>query len=72
MQLFLKSVFWMGQGSNLARDAASSILNVGQARSDSVSLPTRLLATYGLPALAFFWFIVERCYSHIKANDIWA
>lgn len=72
LQLFLSSDFWMGQGNNLAADAARSLLNAGQARSDSVSLPTRLLATYGLPSLAFFWFIVERCYRHIKANDIWA
>ena len=72
LQLFLVSDFWMGHGSDLAASATQTIINEGHSRSDSVSLPTRLLAAYGLPSLAFFWFIAASSYRHIRNNDVWA
>ncbi|MBY2992606.1 hypothetical protein HF263_17655 [Rhizobium leguminosarum] len=72
LQIFWQSDDLMGYGSSLAQSATKKLLNAGQVRSDSVSLPTRLLATYGLPALGFLYFLGERCYTHAKNNDIWA
>lgn len=71
-QLFLSSDFLMGRGSDIFVSALDSTINLGHQRSDSVSFPTRLLATYGLPAIGFLWFICERCYYHARANDVWA
>jgi hypothetical protein len=56
----------------LAATANTHIINAGQPRSDSVSLLTRLLATYGLASIGVLWFLCERCYRHAKNNDIWA
>jgi hypothetical protein len=71
LQIFWQSDYLMGYGSSLAQSATEKLLNANQIRSDSVSLPTRLLATYGLPALGFFYFLGERCYTHAKENDVW-
>ena len=71
-RLFWESGYLMGHGTDLAKTVADNILNAGQIRSDSVSLPTRLLATYGLPTIGFVYFLGERCYAHAKNNDIWA
>lgn len=72
LQLFLSSDFLMGRGSDIFVSALDSSINLGHQRSDSVSFPTRLLATYGLPALGFLWYICERCYHHARVNDVWA
>lgn len=72
LRLFWESGYLMGHGSDLAKTVADNILNAGQIRSDSVSLPTRLLATYGLSTIGFVYFLGERCYAHAKNNDIWA
>ena len=72
LRLFWDSGYLMGHGSDLAKTVADNILNAGQIRSDSVSLPTRLLATYGLSTIGFVYFLGERCYAHAKNNDIWA
>lgn len=70
--LFWHSDYLMGLGSDLAKTASENIINSGHMRSDSVSFPTRLLATYGLPAFAFIYFLVERCYTHAREDDLWA
>ncbi|MHB0952123.1 MAG: hypothetical protein ACYC10_09355 [Allorhizobium sp.] len=72
LRLFWESGYLMGYGSDLAKTVADNILNAGQIRSDSVSLPTRLLATYGLSTIGLVYFLGERCYAHAKNNDIWA
>lgn len=72
VQIFLSSDYLMGQGSELAKSAERAMINYGQPRSDSIAFPTRMLATYGLPALALVWFIGERCIAHARENDIWA
>lgn len=72
LQLFWQSDYLMGLGSNLATTASENIINSGHMRSDSVSFPTRLLATYGLPSFAFIYFLVERCYTHARRDDLWA
>lgn len=72
VQIFLSSDYLMGQGGELAKSAERAMINYGQPRSDSTAFPTRMLATYGLPALALVWFIGERCIAHARVNDIWA
>lgn len=72
LQLFWQSEWLMGLGSDLAKTASENILNSGHVRSDSVSFPTRLLATYGLPAFALVYFLIERCYAHARNDDVWA
>lgn len=72
LKLFWSSPFLMGLGSELSATANSHIINEGQARSDSVSLLTRLLATYGMATVGIFWFFCECCYRHAKNNDTWA
>lgn len=72
LKLFWDSPYLMGMGSELGATANTHIINAGQARSDSVSLLTRLLATYGLATIGIFWFLCERCYRHASNNDTWA
>lgn len=71
VKLFWESPYLMGQGSGLAASATKEIINAGHARSDSISLLTRLLATYGLPTFALFAFLCERCYRLALNNDAW-
>ncbi|MBB3312277.1 hypothetical protein FHT78_004059 [Rhizobium sp. BK196] len=71
LKLFWSSPYLMGQGSELAVSALKNIINAGQIRSDSVSFLTRMVATYGIPAFGIIIFLIERCYSHAKENDIW-
>lgn len=72
LKLFWQSSYLLGQGSELAASATKTILNAGHERSDSVSFLTRLLATYGIPALGLFYYLCERAYHHAKTNDAWA
>lgn len=70
-KLFWSSDGLMGLGSGVSASASESILNANQARSDSDSLLTRLLATYGLPSFALLYFFAERCYALAMMNDTW-
>lgn len=70
-RLFWESPYLIGQGKDLALSASKSLINAGQARSDSVSFVTRLLATYGIAAFGFIAFIMERCIHHARRDDIW-
>lgn len=72
LKLFWSSPFLMGLGSKLSATANSHVINEGQGRSDSVSLLTRLLATYGMATVGIFWFFCQCCYRHAKNNDTWA
>lgn len=72
LKLFWSSPFLMGLGSELSATANSHIVNEGQARSDSVSFLTRLLATYGMATIGIFWFFCQSCYRHASNNDTWA
>jgi len=72
MKLFWSSPYLMGYGSELAASALKNIINAGQVRSDSVSFLTRMVATYGIPAFGIIVFLIERCYRHVKDNDVWA
>lgn len=72
LKLFWSSPFLMGLGSEFSATANTHIINEGQARSDSVSLLTRLLATYGMATIGIFWFFCQCCYRHAKNNDTWA
>lgn len=72
ISLFLSSDNLMGLGSELAINAKETFLNANQARSDSDSFITRLLATYGIASLGLVYFVVERCYHHARRGDNWA
>lgn len=71
VRLFWESPYLLGQGRDLAESASKSLINAGQARSDSVSFVTRLLATYGIAAFGMIAFIMERCIHHARRDDIW-
>lgn len=71
VRLFWESPYLLGQGRDLAESASKSLINAGQARSDSVSFVTRLLATYGIAAFGLIVFIMERCIHHARRDDIW-
>lgn len=71
VRLFWESPYLLGQGRDLAASASKSLINAGQARSDSVSFVTRLLATYGVAAFGMIFFIMERCIHHARRDDIW-
>lgn len=72
VKLFWSSPYLMGLGSELGATANTNIINAGHARSDSVSLLTRLLAAYGAATIGIFWYLCKCCYTHAKNNDSWA
>lgn len=71
-ELFWRSPYLMGVGSEIAATANTHVINDGNARSDSASFLTRLLATYGLATIGIFWYLGKCCYAHARSNDIWA
>lgn len=69
---FTSSPWLMGLGyfdfnANVAQD-----LVVGHEYTDSVSLPTRMLAQFGLPTLFFVGFLLACLWNRAKAADYWA
>lgn len=70
--IFIDSRYFMGVGSELAQSAKEHLLNANQARSDSDSFLTRLLATYGVATFGLFYFFIERCFRHARKDDLWA
>lgn len=71
--IFINSSYWMGEGSyNFNNYISASIRGVGLAETDSVSLLLGMLASYGLPALLFFYYIVNKCYQSAINLDAWA
>lgn len=71
-KLFWSSPYLMGLGSEINATASTQIINDGHARSDSVSLLTRLLATYGAATIGILWYLCRCCYTHAESNDVWA
>lgn len=71
-KLFWSSPYLMGLGSELDVTATTNIINAGHARSDSVSLLTRLLAAHGVATIGIFWYFCKCCYTHAKSGDGWA
>lgn len=71
--IFIHSPFWMGVGAYDFNDYISSGLRSVHAKeTDSVSLLLGMLASYGLPALLFFYYIINKCYQSAVKLDIWA
>lgn len=71
VELFWQSPYLMGLGSEIGATADTHVINDGNARSDSVSFLTRLLATYGLATIGIFWYLGKCCYEHARSDDIW-
>lgn len=70
IEFFLSSPYLMGLGNFDFFSLAVPNPGVNQSElSGSEALPTRLLATYGLPTLFLFWFMVARLYKHARAGD---
>lgn len=68
---FLSSPYLMGWGSADFNDLKTESLMVGYDQSGDVSLLTRLLAQYGLPAVLFLVFVVNRLVVLAKRQDAW-
>lgn len=70
LHLFLSSPAWMGWGSlyQSMLDAAGP----PQVTTGSESLPTRLLATYGIPGIFFTFYLVRLLRELAQAGDRWA
>ncbi|WP_394999818.1 hypothetical protein, partial [Acinetobacter sp.] len=67
--LFVSSPAMMGMGAfNFNELEIGSLYGGG----DTVSLPTRLLSVYGLPAFLFIYFLITRLRHLVRQRDIWA
>ncbi len=69
-QLFFSSPAWMGWGS--LYQSALDATGPPQATIGSESLPTRLLANYGLPGIFFTLYLVGLLREAARAGDRWA
>lgn len=72
LQLFLSSPAWMGWGSPDFYQAVLNDLRPPQATTGSESLPTRLLAVYGIPGIFATLYLVRRLRDAARADDRWA
>ena len=68
---FLTSPWLMGWGTTDFNMLKSEALVIGQQQSGDISLPTRLLAQYGLPGLLLVVYFVVRLVKLAKARDAW-
>jgi len=72
IKLFWNSPFLMGLGNFTFFEGNVEELNVGTTPHGNESLPTRLLATYGLSSLLFVYYFLSRLYRLACAGDYWA
>lgn len=72
MQQFASSPFLMGWGAFNFDSMKIDALVEGQEQGDTVSLPTRLLASYGVPGLLFTLFLVSQLRRLSRRRDAWA
>ncbi|MHB8799679.1 MAG: hypothetical protein ACYDBY_14560 [Thermoanaerobaculia bacterium] len=71
-KIFAASPWMMGWG-DFEFDAMKSVALVeGHYELDTVSLPTRLLASYGLPSLLFMGFLIGCLLRNARRGDQWA
>jgi hypothetical protein len=69
LQLFFSSPYLMGWGEaapSMVESAGAGFLSGG----DTVSLPTRLLAHYGIPGILFIWAAISALRRHSRAHDL--
>ena len=72
LQQFASSPTLMGWGAFDFDAMKSEALVEGHEEADTVSLPTRLLAVYGVPGLLFLAFLVSELRSLANRRDAWA
>jgi hypothetical protein len=71
LRQFVTSPWLMGWGTTDFNMLKSEALVIGQDQSGDISLPTRLLAEYGLPGLLLVAYFVVRLVKLAKARDAW-
>jgi hypothetical protein len=71
-KMFLSSPGLMGLGTFKFMDHVSYVLVPGSVGDGAESLPTRLLAIYGLPSLFFAGYLTSTLADLAKARDTWA
>lgn len=72
IQMFLTSPSMMGLGAFDFFEVQFDELNEGTTPLGTEALLTRLLATYGLPALCFIYFFIARLRTAAQSGDHWA
>lgn len=72
IKMFLASPHLMGLGTFRFLDKVSYILVPNLEGDGTESLLTRLIATYGLPALLLVAFLVDALYRLARNRDVWA
>jgi len=72
LMLFLNSPFLMGQGVFELVDVQTYELLPGTTPMGNEALLTRLLATYGLPAMLFIGYLFFRLRELARQRDVWA
>lgn len=71
-QIFTSSPSLMGWGVYDFAEMRTDVLIEGHTDGDGVSLPTRLVAAYGLPGLLFTVYLIARMRTLARAGDAWA
>jgi hypothetical protein len=73
LQIMMSSPFLMGRGADFDFNAlkTESLIDVID-WSDLVSMPTRLLAAYGVPAVLFLVYLVAQLWRRAREGDAWS
>lgn len=72
LHLFLSSPAWMGWGSPEFYQSVLDTTSPPQVTTGSESLPTRLLASYGIPGILFTLHLVRLLRESARRDDRWA
>lgn len=72
IQIFASSPYLMGWGNFDFNALKTESLIDAVDWSDTVSMPTRLLASHGLPTLLFVWFSFAQLRRRAREQDVWA
>lgn len=72
VKMFISSPWLMGWGEYDFNQLKTTALVDGLNEGESVSLPTRLLAAYGLPGAIFTIYLVTCLYRSALRRDLWA
>lgn len=71
--IFINSPFWMGEGTYNFNDfIGASLRGKDYEETDSVSLLMGLLASYGLPTVLFYYYLLEKNFLNAVRLDSWA
>lgn len=72
LTLFASSPWLMGLGVFEFFELQTDAINVGSTPAGSEALPTRLLATFGLPAILFILYLIGRLRESARERDGWS